>query len=660
MLYKQNDSLFSYSKSYGGLQHYIYKVDARTGKSFAVFTTTHGCQIFSWNEAAQTIKHYSLVYTASASNFINLKQLSMDSSGGAYIWLFSRYGVNGNIIDKAGDYFMYFPDGGSAPTFKLFHRDSVVGGFSVEKDTSNVWYTDQVNLMVVKSDPNGNLLLSTSDPDFSRMLTGCCTSHEDGCWVVADYGAGNTTLFEINKYGTIDQRLEDFIGENRVTYMEMVEDAQAFWVLAGDSIYYIILEEEGLLRKLFSVEIPLANTMIVMENGCWVSSAEGKDYFIDKTAAKVTRTIAPTAKGYMRVPYFVTSRPDSGNVWDKEYPLTTDSYWNTLPFTKVNNEHFYLRNDTVYEAQITIRPNRPYTMYKEVSINEDWVPEDDFSGSLNDRPAEHRWNYYSDRVLIEDEQLVFTGHGFPGMSYGIRTDSFKKWYFYRGSGNNFNEFEVYYTVPDVSISGSVYIRFFMYPNNVNNDVNDQYYRANVTRTLSELTLQIQARGIRHYYSSSDRGYFSSTSSFPLSSIHGDGIITFSRFDNGRQLRLRHFDGVTWQEITCYTYRTDAPGYYNYWITFNDVYTLSAGIYVDSPRDVYITKFAVNEPLYRFYWYYTPPVIKSIHCQPFIRLNGITPEGFKNAYVKIDVPNTDDFNVDDEYKTNLLTWWRTAL
>jgi len=659
-LIDQDDNLFGFSSSHGNMQHYLYKVDKNSGKSFGVVAVSHGAYVFSLDHNSGSATSRSIVMTSAYSDYINLKKLEIDSSGGGWIHFYARYGVSGNDADKAGDYLLYYPSVSAAPTLKLFHSTQVIAGFSVEDNANYVWYTDPPNRMLIRGDGSGNIFLSVQIEDF-RILGPCAAHPNGGCWFVNDHRDGYLSLYRVDENGLFVNRLDNFVEGDAITILSMDEGAEALWLLQGANVSYILIEDTpGLARKMFTVSVIAANDFTVVSGGCWVNSGDGKCYFVDKYLGRITKTLNSGSKEHIYSPYFVDSLPDEGTVWDSKYPLLIDQGWQSLSYKKTNNDSLYLTQNTYYQAELTLRPNSPSDLYENPSLNENWTPNDIFDGSLNNRPAEHRWNYYDDKVVIANNDLVFTGHNHPGMSEPIKVDSYRKWYFKKSSGSNFDEFEVHYTVPQVTISGSVYIRFYMYPNNTTNDSDDQYYRANLTRTVSDITLQVQARGARAQYGPTDRAYFQETATFPSSAIDGSGIIAFSRFDNGRQIRMRHYNGTIWEEVTCHTYNTAHSWYYNQYINFAGVKSLDAGIRVDSARDVTVTKFKVNEALSYFYWYYTPPIVKNIYCQPFVEIKDIETYNHKNAYIKVDVPDDGMFKVDSSYNTNLLTWWRTKL
>jgi len=659
-LIAQDDNLFGFSSRYGGMQHYIYKVDRVNGKSFGVVVINHGVYVFSLEHNSGTASYRSAVLTMSYSNYINLKKVEIDSFGGGWVQLYARYGVSTSDINKAGDYLLYYPNVSSAPTLKLFHSTQVIGGFSVEKDTGYVWYTDAPNRMLIRSDGAGNIILSLQIEDF-RILGPCAVHPEGGCWFVNDHRDGYLSLYRVDENGFFINRLDNFMEGSSITMLSMDEDAEALWLLQESNVVYVLIEDTpGLARKMFTVPITAANDFTVVPGGCWVNSGDGKCYFVDKYLGRVTKVVNSGSKEHIYSPYFIDSLPDEGSIWDSKYPLLIDQGWQALNYKKTNNDSLYLIQNTYYNAELTLRPNTPSDLYENASLNETWLPNDDFDGSLNNRPVTHRWNYYDDRVVVTDDNLVFTGHNHPGMSESIKIDSYKKWYFKRSTTSNFNEFEVHYTVPQVTISGSVYIRFYMYPNNSTNDSNDQYYRANLTRTTSDFTMQLQARGARAGYGATDRVYYTASATFSSTSIDGSGIITFSRFDSGRQIRMRHYDGTTWVELTCHTHRNYYSYDYDRYINFAGIKSLDVGILADSARDVMVTKFKVNDPFSYFYWYYVPPMIKTIYCQPFVEIKDIEPSKHKNAYIKVDVPDDGNFKVDSSYNTNLLTWWRTKL
>ena len=657
-LVKEANYIFGYSSSVGVMKHYMYKLHKDTGKSFGVLVASKGAYIFSLEYADTTADYRQIVYTTSYSDYLNIKKVEIDKDGGGWIWIYSRYGVNGTDIDKAGDYLIYYTSGSSSPVFTLFHQTQVVGGFSIEHATGYIWYTDVVNRLLIKGSATGSVFVSVQLEDF-RILGSCASVVDGGCWLVNDHQDGFFSFYKFDSNGVMVNRLDNFLEADSVSFivMDVDEDIEAFWVVSEDKVIYVIVEEGvSLARQVFQVPIITINDLTSVDNGCWCSSADGNTYFIDKHLGRITKTINLGSKSHIRVPYFVYTKPDEGVVWDSQYPLAIDQSWQSLGYKKTNNEFLYLRNSNYYKAELTMWPNRPSDLYSNASLQEDWSPIDYFNTSLDNRPVGHRWNYYDDRVVIENNKLVFKGHGLPTSSSPIYVDSFKKWYLKKDSDDDFNAFEIHYEVPDVTISGAVHIMFEVNPSDVANS-KEQYYKAHVIREESQITLHLEVYGHPSHYSDTSREYIHYSETFSFSGISGSGIIEFNRYNNSRKIKLRHYDGSTWIEITCNAYAGTNSTYY---IDFNGIRSLNSTIYVDSPRDVYVIKFLVNEPLSNFYWYYTPPMIKSIYCQPFVKVAGILPNDNKNIYVKIDVPDDEEFVVNDSYDINLLTWWRTKV
>jgi hypothetical protein len=290
-----------------------------------------------------------------------------------------------------------------------------------------------------------------------------------------------------------------------------------------------------------------------------------------------------------------------------------------------------------------------------VSFTEAWEPNDNFDKSLNLTPAAHRWSVYDTRALIENNRLVLKGHGLPTGASPTRVDSYRKWYIKRHYSEPF-DFQINYTVPTTTVSGDATIRLYVNPNTENND-KTEYIKAQIIRKDSEIELFVEGHG---YNTSNHIVTYNGTTTVSSTGVPGNGVFRMRRDNaNVETLYLHHYDENTnrWDELAVLLVNS---GYYKYPLNFKDNKSLVVNIEADASRDIYVDNFKYNLENSHCYWYLTSPIISSVHLQKPVEIDDIEPDSSKPAYIKIDVPDTVDFNVDDAYNTSILTWWQVKV
>lgn len=653
-LIHRQEYITSVSASYGDLKHYRYRVDKETGDSFGIFTTKYACYIFSllYGATSATLKTISLT-APSYADVVTIKEVEMDPYGGCWLHLYARYGNSGYPINKAGDYLLHFEQDLSQYEFSLYHYSNAVGGISVNKTDGVIWYTDAVNGTVIKADHFGNTLLTYTSEDI--VIPGVCATNPDGgCWFVSVAARIYNSLIRITEDGFLDSAIYDFSSTGDIAALAP-DGNDALWILDAYTLIYMKTNYEEFGRKMFEITVPYAYSITVQEDGCWVSDLNNQTHFVDKHLGKITRTILSYSSDLRRVPYFVKADVGDGSVWQHKLPLVIDSTWNTLPYKEVNNRLYYLESQKYYQAKLTLNANLPSDMYTNVSLVETWDPDDNFDTSLNSIPVEHRWNTYDDRAVIVNDDLVLKGHGSPTGDNPVFIDTHNKWYIKRAYNQTF-DFQVDYTVPVTTISGNVTIDLYVGPHKENN-VKDEYLLARITRKPTEIELFVEGHGRT---SSNDMVTYNNTAAVTSSGIPGRGTLRIKR-DNYdiETLYLYHFDNMMdrWDEISV---KVCNSGYYHYPITFYNNKSLVVNLRANASRDVYIHNFKYNLDNAHCYWYLVPPVLDSVYLQKPVVIDSIASKDSKNVYIKLDVPDSSDYAVDDIYDTSILTWWKVKV
>jgi len=647
-LLKQVDEVFRYGDYYGGVSDYLYTVNPITGDSFGIILSNRQAEIFYLANNSSSANYRQIADTGSYSYMLSIKDAAVDYYGSVWLSLYARYGKAGYDISKAGDYFLHYNNTFGEPIFKLFDNKLAIGGFGASPSSGNVWYTSAPLRLVTLLDTAGNVLKTYTSDDLS-VLGVCCMLSDGGCWFVNIDSGRYNSLFRLDSDGYLVSSLKN-ISETGDIMMIRPDGDDALWILDGFVIRRIMTTEDQLGRVMISIVIPYAYRFFTTELGCWVQSGDGHAYFVDKFVGKITKTILPAQTDNERTPYAVYAEPGTGNVWDDEFPLALDNLWTSMNYTKKNNNEYYITPDYYTQIKFNMRVASPASLYNNVSFDETWLANDSFNGSLNDRPVEHRWNYYDERIYVENNSLLFKGHNTPSSPDPVFVDSYKKWYLRKYYNDPF-EFQVDYTIPESTVSGSVSISLLVNPNTTNNSKSD-YFRVTIIRRSTEIEFKLSAHGNTKYGSNSFVTY-NHSETFPLSGVTGSGKIKIRRDNEDTQkLHLYHYDGVSWTEVKMGT----AGLYANYYLVFYYRYSLIINIEVDAARDVYIDNFTINDDVTKCYWYLVPPIIESVHLQTPVELGPIPPNDSRDLYMKVDVPDIADFNIKDVYDASLLTWW----
>jgi len=663
------DNITHIVNNYGNLTNYLWDINQDTGFSAVGFSTSYTSYLIAFSYGATTAPIKTLMSSYSSyKHTLKFNKIKLDSSNGIWLDLDISYVNSGSLLDKKGNYLVRFDSDLSGPTFKLFDKTKVLNGFDITPDGNWVWYSSTSTGLVSKLDLFGNEVISYYGKDVVKP-TICAGTVDGGCWFINDKGSGINDLIRVTSEGLFHSGIYNFSQTGTIIQME-IDGEDGLWLLIGYNLVYIRTVDEEFGRVMFNVEIPFAYYFHSDLSGCWVITLHGQGFYVDKFLGQVVKTIMSVQKDYQRRPGFINKSPEEKSPWQDKLPLPQDLSWSSLPYTKVNNYEYYIHKNNYYQAEVTLQAAPPQDMYDNLTLDEDWLPGDEFNYTIDGRPAQHRWNTYDNRSIIKDERLLFKGHGIPNGSFSTRIDSHHKWYVNKYVTNEF-EFQFDYDIPSTAISGTSTIVFSIRPNSINNDT-DQYYRWTFSKSIQEMTLKTEAYGSRRDHSSGDRFYRSNTLTIPMTTYSGidttysgtaatfagAGVLKFSRTSGDYpKLYLYHYDGVSWQSVYCDAYYS---WYGAYPIWFNDNRSLNVEIKVDSPNDVYIDKFQYNNNVSDCYWYLTPPLINSIQLQPLIKVESIYPSTSKNAYLKIDVPDSNDFKVDEVYNTNILTWWEVEV
>lgn len=647
-LIKQVDEVFRYGDYYGGVSDYLYTVNPLTGDSSGIILSDRQAEIFYLANNSSSASYRQIADTGSYSYMISIKDMAIDSYGGVWLYLYARYGKSGYDISKAGDYFLHYDKTLGDPVFKLFNNKLVIGGFGVIPSSGNAWYTSEPLRLVSLIDNTGNVLKTYTSEDIGVMGV-CCALSDGGCWFVSSDSALYNNLFRLDSDAHLVSSLKNISDTGNIVMIRPDGD-EALWILDGFVLRRIMTTEEQLGRTMLSVTIPYAYSIFTTVMGCWVMSGDGHAYFVDKGVGKVTKTILPVQTSNERIPFAVYSKPGDDSVWDGNYPLPIDNLWTSMNYTKKNSNEYYITPDYYTQINFKMHAAPPNKLYNNVSFDETWLANDDFSGSLNDRPAEHRWNYYDERIYVEDDRLLFKGHNTPSSSFPIFIDNYKKWYLRKYYNEPF-EFQVDYDIPPSTVSGSVSISLSVNPNTTDNSKSD-YFNITIIRRPTEIEFKLSAHG-NNKYGDTNYSTYNHSETFPLSGVTGSGKIKIRRDNEETQmLHLYHYDGTDWTEVKMNT----AGSYSNYYLVFYYRYSLTINIEVDAARDVYIDNFVINDDVTKCCWYLVPPIIESVHLQTPVELGPIPPNDSRDLYMKVDIPDTEDFNIKDIYDASLLTWW----
>jgi len=647
-LIKQVNEVFRYYDYYGGVSDYLHVVNPLTGDSAGIILSNRKAEVFYLANNSSSASHRDVADTGNYSYMISIKDMAIDLYGGLWLYLYARYGNAGSDISKAGDYFLHYDKALGSPVLKLFDAQLIIGGFGVTPSSGNAWYTSIPSHVVFLLDTFGNTLKSYASDDLGTLGV-CCMLSDGGCWFVNVVSGSYTNLLRLDSDAHLVSSLENISDTGNILAMRADGD-EALWILDGFVLKRIMTTEEQFGRLMLSVSIPYPYRIFTTVMGCWVMSADGHAYFVDKFVGKITKHILPAQTSNERTPFAVYSEPGDGSVWDGEYPLSIDNSWTSMNYTKKPNNNYYVTPDYYTQINFKMYVAPPSKLYDNVSFDETWLANDDFSGSLNDRPAEHRWNYYDERIYIEDDRLLFKGSNTPNSPSPIFIDSYKKWYLRKYYNETF-EFQVDYDVPESTVSGSVSISLSVNPNTTNNSKSD-YYKVTIIRRPTEIEFKLSAHGNTRHGDNSYTSY-NHSETFPSSGVTGSGKIKIRRDNESTQmLHLYHYDGTDWTEVKMYT----AGYYYHDYLVFHYRRSLNINIEVDAARDVYIDNFIINDDVTKCYWYLVPPIIESVYLQTPVELGPIPPNDSRDLYMKVDVPDTQDFNIKDIYEASLLTWW----
>jgi len=217
---------------------------------------------------------------------------------------------------------------------------------AVEMDGDGVWYTDQIENMVVHKDYEGTTLTTIilSEP---RAI---CGTLDNGCWVIDNT---DKKAYRYNSSGTLIKTVN--IGR---TASRMSSDmADGFWYIKGNYVYHVT--SAGI--EDISVNVPQPTKVRGGYNGCIVWSSDN-DWvkYIDNdgnitrtfTISGVTNTVCPALFSF-RYDDFKTFKNTTNII-----PVSYDPVWGvggSLSWKEVRKDGYFLPKTTYHQVEITLR-----------------------------------------------------------------------------------------------------------------------------------------------------------------------------------------------------------------------------------------------------------------------------------------------------------------
>lgn len=327
--------------------------------------TNRRAVIFKWHHShnyAYDIMNISIVEPSGSVTTLELTDdkintdlyayfIDLDVAGGVWFYAYPY-----NIDSKAGEYFntanefylcylnnsLATSDAGG--TFcKIQAEEGFIYDAALTYETSELWYTDPTAQAVIKIDKYGNILSSFSTTDNVRGIT---TTSDYGCYYIEDQG-----IFKLNQQGL----LVDAIYPSGVVDLSRIavdrDDSGFLWITDASYIKKIRVSDG---YTVFSLQLPYSATEIQpMIGGCAVFCTDRIWRFIDNTP-RIYKTHDPgTTETYRKV----LSVDHENEVYNSEFPISSDTHWNNLQWKKFAPAYYNLSNESYHQLRITLRTN---------------------------------------------------------------------------------------------------------------------------------------------------------------------------------------------------------------------------------------------------------------------------------------------------------------
>lgn len=343
------------------LRHAYIDINARTGRTaFAVATNgNYDSEILnihiisnngSFYDMQDVLGHNEMLIWGGDCSSAHLYNLLQDTAAG--LWFYFYVNFTGqesqySLLSESGYHLVYLNSSFTINTNITSPNDGILYDCDVVYDTRRLWYTalGGSNQVVLIGD-DGNIVYTHTASGEPR---GICTATDDGCWFIDyDNASDSANLVKLDAYANQENVIEN-VGGNNLTDI-VYESSSLVWVRDGNYIKRIFTADGSVD---FSVLVPNAHSIDIVDGGVWVYTSENYYKFINKQTQLIERSFSDSnTPGFLDLPYNTDIR-----YYSSRFPTEIDSVWGNLDWNEVRSDKYELsyRDERYHQVRVTLR-----------------------------------------------------------------------------------------------------------------------------------------------------------------------------------------------------------------------------------------------------------------------------------------------------------------
>lgn len=310
-------------------------VDRRTGNVAMSVKYDTGTTHFGWIRRYD--KNGEFLYTTSNSR-ANRCDVNMEFDKFGGIWGYGQYRYLIHYSDKLVSLYL------------LYDGTDFLYDLAVEMNGDGVWYTNQLDDLVIHKDLDGTTLhtIYLTEP---RAI---CGTSDNGCWVIDN---SDRKAYRYNSSGSLVKT----VTLNRTAIRMCSDMVDGFWYISGDYYDNHVYHVTSGGKENVDVDVSQPTKIKGGYNGCIVWS-ESNDWvkYIDKNSGAVMRTFSIpgiTITGYPALFSFnfIEFQDVEGFI-----PLSYDPVWKpngSLKWKEIKKDGYFLPKTRYHQVEVTLRNN---------------------------------------------------------------------------------------------------------------------------------------------------------------------------------------------------------------------------------------------------------------------------------------------------------------
>ena len=279
--------------------------------------------------------------------------MEFDKSGG--VW---NYNDEGYGTDDKNHLYHFSPN--LTVTVDIYDTQlAFLYDLAVEMDGDGVWYTDQIDDLVIHRNTTGTIIHNIA-LETPRAI---CGTLDNGCWVIDNKDGDNAIAYRYDSSGSLVKTvtLPETPAYNTAQAQRMTTDYNnGFWYRHGVYVYHVTSAGVADVGPVLVSNDP--DRIRGAHNGCFAWDLTYKLFsFVDKDAGAVTVQKSISSNAYRAV--FGVYSVDLDTVVEFQdttglLPVSYDTVWGTggtLDWKEVRKDGYFLPKDQYHQVEVTLR-----------------------------------------------------------------------------------------------------------------------------------------------------------------------------------------------------------------------------------------------------------------------------------------------------------------